>query len=249
MTDPTVTVCVDWPGGAERVEAHGDAVGAVIGDPPMADELEPIPRPRSPRDREGHRHKNTHPPFHRAPSAGPPERIKDWARSGRRHERESTVQAMAETSRKVALVTGASRGIGKAAAIMLAEAGYDVAVSARTVHEGEGRSDTEGVALPGSLDTTVGRSTPPGPKGSRCGWTCSTANVLDGVDAVMGQFGRIDVLVNNAIYQGYGTMVEFADLSEEDLHRIFEGNVYAQLALIRACCRRWSSATRAPSST
>jgi hypothetical protein len=30
-------------------------------------------------------------------------------------------------------------------------------------------------------------------------------------------------------------MVEFDDLAEEDLHRIFEGNVYAQLALIRAC--------------
>jgi NAD(P)-dependent dehydrogenase (short-subunit alcohol dehydrogenase family) len=59
-------------------------------------------------------------------------------------------------------------------------------------------------------------------------------SLLDGVAAVLDRFGRIDVLVNNAIYQGLGTMVEFADLQEEDLHRIFEGNVYAQLALIRA---------------
>ena len=62
---------------------------------------------------------------------------------------------------KVAFVTGASRGIGKAIAIELAEGGYDVAITARTVHEGDARehsstlkrSDTS--PLPGSLDTTA----------------------------------------------------------------------------------------------
>ena len=117
---------------------------------------------------------------------------------------------------------------------MLAEAGYAVAVSARTVHEGEGRSDTEGVALPGSLDTTVAAIDAAGTEGFSVRMdVLDRQSLLDGVDAVMDRFGRIDVLVNNAIYQGHGTMVEFADLQEEDLHRIFEGNVYAQLALIR----------------
>ena len=42
----------------------------------------------------------------------------------------------------VALVTGASRGLGKATALALADAGFDVAVTARTVSEGDGRPRT-----------------------------------------------------------------------------------------------------------
>ena len=58
---------------------------------------------------------------------------------------------------RTALVTGASRGIGKATALALADAGLDVAVTARTVHEGEGvdDSDSAGRSVPGSLDTTA----------------------------------------------------------------------------------------------
>jgi len=142
---------------------------------------------------------------------------------------------MSDRTRGVALVTGASRGIGKATAVMLAEAGYDVAVSARTIHEGEGRSDTDGVALPGSLDTTLAAIEATGAAGLAVRMdVLERESLLEAVDAVLARFGRIDVLVNNAIYQGHGTMVEFADLHEDDLHKIFEGNVYAQLALIRA---------------
>lgn len=140
------------------------------------------------------------------------------------------------TQRPVALVTGASRGIGKSAALYLADAGYDVAISARTMHEGEGKSDVDpGLTLPGSLDSTLAEIEARRVRGFAVRMdVLDRQSLLDGVAAVMAEFGRIDVLVNNAIYQGLGTMVEFDDLVEDDLRRIFEGNVFAQLALIRA---------------
>ena len=64
-------------------------------------------------------------------------------------------------SRGVAFVPGASRGIGKAIAIHLARAGYDIALAARTVHEGEAREHSSTIKrsdttpLPGSLESTA----------------------------------------------------------------------------------------------
>ncbi|HEY4547207.1 MAG TPA: SDR family NAD(P)-dependent oxidoreductase [Pedomonas sp.] len=58
---------------------------------------------------------------------------------------------------EVALVTGGTRGIGKAAAIELARRGFAVAVTGRTRKEGDGRlnSGAQAVTVPRSLDTTV----------------------------------------------------------------------------------------------
>jgi NAD(P)-dependent dehydrogenase (short-subunit alcohol dehydrogenase family) len=58
----------------------------------------------------------------------------------------------------VALVTGSSRGIGKGAALQLAKQGFDVALAARTVEEGEGRDDGDfhaGRPIEGSIRQTA----------------------------------------------------------------------------------------------
>jgi NAD(P)-dependent dehydrogenase (short-subunit alcohol dehydrogenase family) len=141
------------------------------------------------------------------------------------------------TTTRVALVTGASRGIGKATAIALAEAGLDVALGARTVHEGEGRDDArpDAEALPGSLEETAAAVEAAGARALPVRMDLHDRTSLTAaVDTVVAEWGRLDVLVNNAVDTGPGSMTRFADTSLEDYERKLEGNFLAQLVLIHA---------------
>jgi NAD(P)-dependent dehydrogenase (short-subunit alcohol dehydrogenase family) len=138
---------------------------------------------------------------------------------------------------KVALVTGASRGIGKAIAIHLARAGFDVAVSARTLHEGEARehsstlqkSDTS--PLPGSLDVTAELIEKEGRRAFPV--VTDRTTLAPGVDAVLEAWGRIDVLVNNGRYIGPGHMDQLLDTPIELLDLHLEANVMAPVILTK----------------
>ena len=92
----------------------------------------------------------------------------------------------------VAIVTGASRGIGKGCAIELALAGATVYVTGRTLHDGDS-------ARSGSLDSTIAEIA--GLGGHAVAVRCDHAND-DDVDAlfarVSDEHGRLDVMVNNA---------------------------------------------------
>ncbi len=54
------------------------------------------------------------------------------------------------------------------------------------------------------------------------------------VEQVLGRWGRIDVLVNNAVHTGPGSMERFLDLDLDMIATKLEANVVAQLVLIKA---------------
>jgi citronellol/citronellal dehydrogenase len=92
---------------------------------------------------------------------------------------------------RVAIVTGGSRGIGKALSLALASRGTAVVVAAKTMESG-GR-------LPGSVPDTVREIEARG--GRALGLRCDVRNDADlknVVDRTVEQFGRVDFLINNA---------------------------------------------------
>ncbi|MCU1398524.1 MAG: putative short chain dehydrogenase/reductase [Acidimicrobiales bacterium] len=134
---------------------------------------------------------------------------------------------------RTALVTGASRGVGKGIAIALARNGYRVAITARTVHEGDPSSlaPENGLVLPGSLATTAAEIEAFGGEAVSVPLDLLELDTLDdAVDAaVAGLGGRLDVLVNNAIYVGLGSDLRFADTPHDSLVKRVTGNITAQM--------------------
>jgi len=144
----------------------------------------------------------------------------------------------AAQERKKAFVTGASRGIGKAIAAALAGAGFDVAITARTVEPGEEREHSPTAArsdrspLPGSLRETAAVI-------ERAGTTALTvpADLLDraslgaAATTVLERWGTVDVVVHNARYIGPGHMDRFLDAPISAIENHMQGNFFAPLVL------------------
>ena len=120
---------------------------------------------------------------------------------------------------KVLLITGGDSGIGRAVALAFAREGADVAIAYLESHD-DARETTRIVEAAGrralSIAGDVSRDD-----------ACKKL-----VEAVVERFGRIDVLVNNAAYQGK-SVEKFEDIDAERVERTLMTNVAAMFHLVR----------------
>ncbi|MCT2583312.1 SDR family oxidoreductase [Actinophytocola gossypii] len=126
---------------------------------------------------------------------------------------------------KVALVTGASRGIGHAIATELARGGAAVTISSRKADQIEAAADELRAEVPGARVLAVPANT---------GSDDDRARV---VQRTIEEFGRLDVLVNNTgINPTYGPLAE-ADLNA--VRKIFDVNVVGALGYVQLALKAW----------
>lgn len=114
---------------------------------------------------------------------------------------------------RVALVTGSSRGIGRATAEMLGREGARVAVTYHTLREraetvAAGIRERGGDAFAIQLDIS------------------SDQSIRDAVDAAAGRWGKIDILINNALHGGERAVVQsrFEEVPDEQWRSLLRGN-------------------------
>lgn len=135
---------------------------------------------------------------------------------------------MSDLKSRIALVTGSSRGIGRAIALALANAGASVAVNYRA-HAEEATSVVDTIHRSGGRALAIAAD-------------AASAGAVQGmVHAVEERLGPIDILVNNA---GVATIHSLDDITEEDFDRTIAINLKSAFLCTQAVlpgmrARRW----------
>lgn len=128
---------------------------------------------------------------------------------------------------KIALITGARRGIGKEIALTFAEAGADVAVCSRSVDDGQ-------------LEAVAGQIKGLGRRSIAIQADVSVKTDVDRmVQKVIDEFGSIDILVNNA---GINIKHPVLDFSEEDYDKLMNINLRGSFFCCQAVGKRMKEA-------
>jgi len=122
----------------------------------------------------------------------------------------------------VAIVTASDSGIGKATAVVLAEAGYDVGITWHTDEAGA-RGTADEVRVAGARAEV---------RRLDLGDASSGAAVIDDLAEAL---GRLDVLVNNA---GTGSSAKFLETSLDDWRHVLEVNLTGAFVCAQAAARR-----------
>jgi len=126
------------------------------------------------------------------------------------------------TGRPVALITGASRGIGRAAALALADHGYDLVVNYAASESAAQEVAAEARARGAKAMTAQAD-------------VADEAAVIRMVQAAQGEYGRLDTLVNNAGVTIDVPPAELDALAMSDWDRVFAVNVRGMFQVTRAC--------------
>ncbi len=120
-----------------------------------------------------------------------------------------------------ALITGGDSGIGRAVAVLFAREGADVAIVYLPVEESDAQTTQAAVEAEGRRALLI-----PGDV-QRVGILCRGRG-----SAPSTQFGRLDILVNNAAYQQHQKSIE--DITDEQFDRTFRTNIYGYFYMARA---------------
>jgi citronellol/citronellal dehydrogenase len=130
---------------------------------------------------------------------------------------------------RAAIVTGASRGIGRQIALRLARNGFNLVLAARTMDSGQSR-------WPGSLAETAAQVRELGVRATpiRCDVT-RRAEVEAMCQSALAEYGAIEVLVNNALYLGPGNYNPFMETALETWDYNLEANLMAAVVAGKAC--------------
>lgn len=129
--------------------------------------------------------------------------------------------------RRVVIVTGGSRGLGKAMSISLAEAGADICIASRTV------SQLESAAA--EIKAAGGREPLIVPTNVQSAADCDAL-----IEKTVAHFGRLDVMLNNAgIGDRRGAGNRIQDLDDADWHDTIEVNLYSTFYCSRAATRQF----------
>ena len=158
----------------------------------------------------------------------PQERIESPGSTGEMTPRpdhgEDSYKGLSRLTDRVALVTGGDSGIGRAVAIAYAREGADVLLSYLPEEQKDGEDTCKWVEKAGRKAVML-------PGDIRDEAQCQAL-----VDRAFQEFGRLDILVNNAAFQMTHDSIE--EFSTEEFDRTFKTNVYAMFWLCRAALPR-----------